>query len=287
MASGCHDGTATLWNAKTIRSVKEFSHGETVHAICWSTDSKKLCVGGYNVSVGNAPIKVWDIEIRKCIAKMVHDLHDVYSLAWQPGEHRHDHLASTSCAGKTLKVWRVKYGDCRHTFEHDDYVSDVAWSPDGDRIATASHDWRICVWGFYSGALLIEMFHDHWATCVTWSNHGYLIASGSADMSMKVWDADDGTCIRHKQYGFQINDIEFSPDDNLIAMSSRYSTEKLAKPWFSRIVLQKAPPEPEIPVEYDHRGRIINPVFGKDGKKIRKYGPSSAWEYDENAASSP
>ena len=33
-------------------------------------------------------------------------------------------IASSSCAGNTLKLWRVKHGDCLYTFVHDDYVTD-------------------------------------------------------------------------------------------------------------------------------------------------------------------
>ena len=253
--------------------IHTFEHGESVHAVCWSINSAKLVIGGYNVSVGNEPIKVWDIGIRKCIMRMVHDLHDVYSLAWQPGDHRFEHLASTSSAGKTLKVWRVRFGDCRHTFEHSDYVTGVAWSPDGDRIATSSNDWGVRIWGHYSGILLMEMFHDHFAMCVSWSHHGHFLASGGADMSMCVWNADDGTLIREKNYGFQVNDVKFSPNDDVIALASRYSTAKLGKPWVSRIMLQKAPLEPEHIIEYDERGRIINKLTDENGKKIRMHGP--------------
>ena len=92
-------------------------------------------------------------------------------------------------------------------------------------------------------------------------------------MSMCVWNADDGTLIREKNYGFQVNDVKFSPNDDVIALASRYSTAKLGKPWVSRIMLQKAPLEPEHIIEYDERGRIINKLTDENGKKIRMHGP--------------
>ena len=245
VATGSHDGTCKVWSLgdKKLKKIHDYKHGEEVHTLCWSPTGDRLAVGGYNVSVGSEPIKIWNLHIRRIVMKMIHDLHDVYCLRWQPANDFSlwETIASSSCAGNTLKLWRVKHGDCLHTFVHDDYVTDFVWAPDASRIVTACHDWSITIWDVIDGLCILQMYHDHWALSVAWSHDMTRIASGGADMSLQVWNAETGDLIRKKQYPFQINTVEFSPDDEVIAFSSRYSTEKLAKPWRSRVHLQKAP----------------------------------------------
>ena len=36
------------------------------------------------MQVGSEPIKIWNLHIRRIEMKMIHDLHDVYCLRWQP-----------------------------------------------------------------------------------------------------------------------------------------------------------------------------------------------------------
>lgn len=244
LATGSHDGTCKIWRVgKEMKKIHVYKHGEEVHSLCWSPTGDRIAVAGYNVSVGKEPIKIWNLEIRRCVMTMVHDLHDVYCIRWQPENDFSlwESIATSSCAGNTLKIWRVKHGDCLHTFVHDDYVTDFVWSPDASRIVTACHDWSVTIWDIVDGLCLYQMHHNHWALSVAWSHDGTRIASGGADMALNVWNAETGELVRRKQYPFQINTVEFSPDDEIIAFSSRYSTEKLAKPWRSRVVLQRSP----------------------------------------------
>ena len=50
-------------------------------------------------------------------------------------------------ADKVVKLWDIDNGELIQTLEgHTEGVSDIAWSHDGDYLASASDDKTICIW---------------------------------------------------------------------------------------------------------------------------------------------
>jgi eukaryotic-like serine/threonine-protein kinase len=73
---------------------------------------------------------------------------------------------------------------------HSDYVSAVAWSPDGKRIASASGDHSVQVWDAASGGhVLTYRGHSGDVFSLAWSPDGKNIVSGSLDRTVQVWQA--------------------------------------------------------------------------------------------------
>ena len=75
---------------------------------------------------------------------------------------------------------------------HADFVHAVAFSPDGKRIASASHDTKatVRVWDAVSGREVHALKgHTRWGASVTFSPDGKRLASASYDGTVKVWDA--------------------------------------------------------------------------------------------------
>jgi len=80
---------------------------------------------------------------------------------------------------------------------HSDWVTSVAFSPDGTRIASGSLDSTIRLWDAASGTAVGEPLQGHsdWVTSVAFSPDGTRIASGSLDSTIRLWDAASGTAI--------------------------------------------------------------------------------------------
>ena len=64
----------------------------------------------------------------------------------------------------------------------------VAFSPDGTRIVSGSHDYTVRVWDAASGAEVNNLRgHTGAVRAVAFNCDGSLIASGSDDRTVRVW----------------------------------------------------------------------------------------------------
>ena len=74
---------------------------------------------------------------------------------------------------------------------HTDYIWEVAYSPDGKRIASGSWDESIKIWDAASGKCLKTLTgHSDVIDSVAYSPDGKHLASGSDDFSIRLWDPD-------------------------------------------------------------------------------------------------
>ncbi|MBN1563974.1 MAG: TIR domain-containing protein, partial [Anaerolineae bacterium] len=130
---------------------------------------------------------------------------------------------------------------------HEGQINDVAWSPDGTRVATASQtasdppSGSVIIWDAASGQPIVftdpannePRFvlsgHTSVVTSVAWSPDSRYIITGSRDATAKIWDTSTGTEI-DTIYGHGaewINDVAWSPDGAYVATASNDETSKI------------------------------------------------------------
>lgn len=109
---------------------------------------------------------------------------------------------------------------------HEAAVHDVAWSPDGRRIITASQDKTARVWDGESGQLLhVLSGHQADVTHAAWSPDGGHIATTSADKTARIWSAETGRLRAElKRHAGEILYADWSPDGQRIATASEDGT---------------------------------------------------------------
>lgn len=84
---------------------------------------------------------------------------------------------------------------CRLT-GHTDTLSDVAFSPDGEYVATVGHDRQFRMWRVDTGELeFARVSHRNWATSVRFSPDGRTLATAGIDGEVILWHTASGQSL--------------------------------------------------------------------------------------------
>jgi WD40 repeat protein len=96
----------------------------------------------------------------------------------------------TSHADNRARLWDVETETVIGEFlGHADQVMGAVFSPDGERVATASYDGTARVWDVKSRTELLRLrFHVGWVTSVTFDSTGQLLITTGRDGFVVVWD---------------------------------------------------------------------------------------------------
>jgi WD40 repeat protein/mono/diheme cytochrome c family protein len=188
LASGSYDKLIKIWDVKTGSEVKTLKdHADAVYAVAFSPDGKLLASGSADRSV-----KMWEVASGKRIYTLAGHGDIVLSLAFNKAGSQ-----VTSCgADKTVRVWNVNATagqQARNMSPHQKTVNEVAYSPDGTLMATASDDHSTLVMNAGNGSQVAAIKDQPEALLsAAISPDNKLVAVGSFDGSVKLFNVADG-----------------------------------------------------------------------------------------------
>jgi WD40 repeat protein/serine/threonine protein kinase len=189
IVSGSQDRTVRVWDALTGQTTVEFRrHVKSVHTVAFSPDGQMI------VSASLQEVIVWSPSAGQAVS-LQHNAPPQTdaktSVTFSPdgarlatgevfaGRDRRKHL---------VKVWEISSGKLLLSLEgHDGVITRIAFSPNGEYLATASLDQSLRVWDAATGKEKFALHEEADVLGVTISPDSQRIATGSKDGTVKLW----------------------------------------------------------------------------------------------------
>jgi WD40 repeat protein len=258
VASTISDNTVRIWNTsdgELIRTLQG-NHGTSddeypsaILSVTYSPDGDHLAAG-----TSDGSIMVWDPSSGELIAKLIGHAHPITELIYS----RDGKLLASVGIGNTIRIWD------RHDFqmerlaptmnmqgeewmsrltdykkelvdddriiviEGDETFTNIAFSPDGSRLASGSEDKLIHVWDTQTGKPIARLRgHNESPGPMIFNPSGTLLASvGGSDGTVRLWaNAIDDEVGQTLDPLTTVNAIAISPDSTLIATGYQLSSD--------------------------------------------------------------
>jgi len=270
IATGSYDKTACLWEAATGRLLHRFGPLEGpgwagIRTVAFSPDGRRLAAASLNGST-----YVWDAVEGTLLRELKGHEREVLSVRFNHDGRRlvtaaYDNDARVwsldsgdflplrghagkifsavfSCDGRnvltvsedsTARVWDAETGKQREVLlGHEEPVNGGCFSPDGARVATASHA-TSRVWSIAGEERSIDLVsHREVVASVAFSAGGAFVATASLDHAACLWDARTGARLATLEgHEAGVLGVSFSDDESRVLTISRDLT---ARVWDAR-----------------------------------------------------
>ena len=165
---------------------------------------------------------------------------------------------------------------------HSNFVSAVAFSPDGKTLASASYDRTVKLWDASTSALLQTLEgHSNFVSAVAFSPDGQKLVSASYDRTVKLWDVSTSALLKSLEgHSSSVNTAVFSPDGKILASASEDKTIKL---WDTKLGVASATLE-------GHSASVNAIAFSPDGQTLASASEDKTiklWVTNPGAMSAP
>ncbi|MEH2292237.1 serine/threonine-protein kinase [Nostoc sp.] len=235
LATASDDKTIKLWQIETLEEISTLlGHSHAVKSVAFSPDGQILASGSWDKT-----IKLWDVNSGTEICTITGHQLQVNSVAFSP----QGQLLASASYDRTIRLWQIpalegfqKEFENRPCYSllatlsgHAWAVLTVAFSPDGQILATGSDDNTIKLWKVNTGQLICTLVGHSWSVvAVAFTADGKTLLSASCDKTVKLWRVSTAEeIVTLSGHVDSVSAVAVSKVTQLIASGSRDKTIKL------------------------------------------------------------
>ncbi|MDP9830164.1 WD40 repeat domain-containing protein [Kineosporia succinea] len=169
------------------------------------------------VTVSRNQLNLWSSDTGRVVKTFTIDAKEPTAVAAD----RSGRLVAASL-GQQVRIWDTRSGRLLRQIKSIDegYFFDLAWSPNGSRLATVNGD-EVRLWTPGTGHLIAVLQHLDSVSVLGVSADGTELLTGDTAGRTRLWDAHDGSPITSLSlHQARVTAIALSPDGNLVASGS-------------------------------------------------------------------
>jgi len=240
-----------LWNVQTSKKKRLQGHRGRVNDVAFSAQADELIS-----TSADGTARVWNLSSGAGRA-----LQGSFSELKAVSVSNAGTIAAADAQG-TIHIWDAASGAHLSSHPHGEELRGLAFSPDGDQLASGGESGKLRVLDISTGITSSFSGHQRAILAVAFASR-QRVATGGLDGTVRIWDVKGGSHHVFRGHSAPVSQVAFSSDEKYLASSGEDGT---ARVW------PVAGTNEEERVLVGHTDLTMHAAFSPDGQKLATAG---------------